>query len=250
MDKRVEAGYAASWTPEGNIGETTVTEAEWLECNHPQKMLEFLRGKASDRKFRLFAVACCRRIWHLLDDERSQHVVEMTEQYEERAASDEEMDEAAEAADDASERIITSGLKWSSDTLARHATAWLPAVDYSVNVVAAEVAAYSAQASALATEGHVQCRLVRDIFGNPFRPALAIGRAQLAWNKRIIVRLAQNIYDDRHLPDGTLDLARLAILADAIEEAGINDAGLLEHLRGPGPHVRGCFALDAILGRR
>jgi hypothetical protein len=224
-----------------------VNEAEWLECNHPQKMLEFLRGKASDRKFRLFAVACCRRIWHLLDDERGQHVVEMTEQYEEAAASDEEMDEAAEAADDASERIITSGLKWSSDTLARHATAWLPAVDYPVNVVAAEVAAYSAQASALATEGHVQCQLVRDIFGNPFRP-VAISPAVLAWNDAVVTRLAQAAYEERRLPAGTLDNTRLLILADALEDAGCTDADILGHLRGHGPHVRGCWVVDLCLG--
>jgi hypothetical protein len=70
----------------------------------------------------------------------------------------------------------------------------------------------------------------------------------LAWNERTVVRLAQSAYEERSLPDGTLDLARLAVLADALEEAGVTDAQLLEHLRGPGLHVRGCFAIDAILG--
>ena len=48
---------------------------------------------------------------------------------------------------------------------------------------------------------------------------------------------------------GHLDLALLGVLAKALEEAGCQDQDILGHLRGPGPHVRGCFALDLILGR-
>jgi hypothetical protein len=63
------------------------------------------------------------------------------------------------------------------------------------------------------------------------------------------VALAQAAYDERVLPAGTLDTARLAVLADALEDAGCADADLLGHLRGPGPHVRGCWAVDLLLGK-
>src|SRR6185437_924225 len=62
MDRRAEAGYAARWTTEGNSGEKTVTEAEWLECKNRWVMLNFLKGKASERKLRLFVYAVCLQI--------------------------------------------------------------------------------------------------------------------------------------------------------------------------------------------
>jgi hypothetical protein len=61
--------------------------------------------------------------------------------------------------------------------------------------------------------------------------------------------LAPAVYDERDLPRGHLDAARLAVLADMLEEAGCCELHLLAHLRGPRPHVRGCFAVDALLGR-
>jgi hypothetical protein len=64
-----------------------------------------------------------------------------------------------------------------------------------------------------------------------------------------VVALAQAAYEQRELPAGTLDLTRLAVLADALEEAGCDQADLLGHLRGPGPHVRGCWAVDLVLGK-
>jgi hypothetical protein len=89
------------------------------------------------------------------------------------------------------------------------------------------------------TGSKLRCDLLRDIFGNPFRP-VALDPAWLAWRGRTIPKLARAIYDERAFD-------RLPILADALEEAGCTDADLLGHLRLPAVHVRGCFAVDAVL---
>jgi hypothetical protein len=90
-----------------------------------------------------------------------------------------------------------------------------------------------------------ECDLLRDIFGNRFRPVSVSPTCRAPQ----VVALAQAAYEQRELPAGHLDPARLAVLADALEEAGCDQADLLGHLRGPGPHVRGCFAVDLVLGR-
>jgi hypothetical protein len=90
-----------------------------------------------------------------------------------------------------------------------------------------------------------QCDLLRDIFASPFRPA-AVCPACLTPQ---VVALARAAYDRRHLPSGELGPDRLAVLADALEEAGCTDPDLLNHLRPPGPHVRGCWAIDLLLGK-
>src|SRR5262249_7081477 len=94
-------------------------------------------------------------------------------------------------------------------------------------------------------EKRVQANLVRDVAGNPFRPPCL----DRAWMKSEVRALAQAAYDERVLPSGELDPQRLAILADALEECGCTNADILDHLRGPGTHVRGCFVLDCLLGK-
>jgi hypothetical protein len=64
-----------------------------------------------------------------------------------------------------------------------------------------------------------------------------------------VLKLAQAAYDDRLLPSGLLDNTRLAVLADALEEAGCGDAEILAHCRGGGEHVRGCWPVDLVLGK-
>jgi hypothetical protein len=93
------------------------------------------------------------------------------------------------------------------------------------------------------------CHLLRDIFGNPFWPA-ELAEGVLTWNDGCVVKLATAAYECRQLPDGTLDKARLAVLADALEEAGCQDETVLKHLREQGAvHVRGCWVLDLLLGK-
>jgi hypothetical protein len=101
----------------------------------------------------------------------------------------------------------------------------------------------------LDAEAAWQSELLRDVVANPFRPAPAVDPAWLVWQGGVVARLARDAYDDRRLPEGTLDPGRLAVLADALEDAGCGDAEVLGHLRRPGPHVRGCWALDLILVR-
>jgi hypothetical protein len=95
----------------------------------------------------------------------------------------------------------------------------------------------------------MQAEFLRDIFGNPFRPSPPLPAPILAWNDGTIRRLAQAVYSDRRLPAGTLDNTPLAVLTDALDEAGCDNADLLAHLRSNGPHVRGCWGVDLILGR-
>jgi hypothetical protein len=98
---------------------------------------------------------------------------------------------------------------------------------------------------AVDAEQEAQAKFLRDLYGNPFR-LITLSRANLTPQ---VVALAQAAYEQRELPAGTLDVARLAILADALEEAGCTDQSILVHLRGPGPHARGCWVVDLLLGQ-
>ena len=91
---------------------------------------------------------------------------------------------------------------------------------------------------------HLQCHLLRDIFGFlPFRST----SIDPSCKTPAVLALAHSAYENRLMPEGQLNPARLCLLADALRSAGCTDNVLLDHLRGPGPHVRGCWALDRIL---
>jgi hypothetical protein len=84
-----------------------------------------------------------------------------------------------------------------------------------------------------------QCAVFRDILGNPFRPAAA----DPAWLTSTVAQLASGIYADRAFD-------RLPFLGDALEDAGCADRAILDHCRSPGPHVRGCWVVDLLLGKQ
>jgi hypothetical protein len=90
---------------------------------------------------------------------------------------------------------------------------------------------------------------VRDLVGNPFRPIQRINPTWLTAHAGVAARLAEVVRDEAYLPDGTLNPGSIAMLADALEDAGCTEAVLLRHLRSPGPHVLGCRALDLALGK-
>jgi hypothetical protein len=91
----------------------------------------------------------------------------------------------------------------------------------------------------------VACDLLRDVVGNPFHKVVV----DPVWLNPTVSSLAQAAYEGLSLPEGTLDPPRLVVLADALEDAGCTNADLLDHLRGIGPHVRGCWPLDLLLSK-
>jgi hypothetical protein len=105
-------------------------------------------------------------------------------------------------------------------------------------------AAQRAQAALVWTGGEraTQAALLRDVLGNPFRPSPRLPHAVFAWNDRTSPRIAEHIYEERAFD-------RLPILADALLDAGCEDEELIGHCRSQGPHVRGCWAIDLLLGK-
>jgi hypothetical protein len=254
-------------------GGQSMTEAEWLACENPYEMLRFLRDKASDRKLRLFACACARRIWHLLADDRSGKAVTFAEQYadapgdydlfqlewaENQAAwASTEAHSAKRAAEDPESAESSEDDPLTSSYY--HAAVTAEATVFDDPALGAGCAAENAQQAVLfadddpgssfqparAAECAAQVASLHDLFGNPFHPT-ALG---LAWRTAALASLAQAVYDHRLMPRGHLDPARLAVLADALEEAGCSEQTILDHLRSPGPHTRGCRPVDLFLAK-
>lgn len=213
-----------------------MTEQQWNECREPREMLLAVRPQASPRRLRLFAVACGRIIEQSPD-------VEMAERYADGEGTAEELAGKWE--------FIAYTLFLLSRTSSDHGNAelWL-------SMAAADPDAWKAAVDAThplkpyhgeyhhyeVSDPAVYCRLIRCLFGNPFRPPFTPDSTWLTRNDYALPKLATVIYDGRRWDE-------VLILADALEEAGCTDEAALAHLRGPGPHARGCFVVDALTGR-
>jgi hypothetical protein len=243
-----------------------VDEATWLACDDPEPMLTVLRdargragqppaessadlvtsvyrrmggGALSERKARLFAAACCRGDWASIGPPAFRDLVETAERFADGRADLGALREAKRRAKADPAWGGALGPLWAAYLTAGEPVNFIT-LDYDHGPEYAHRHVGVARC--------VRADLLRCIFGNPFHPVGA-DPAWLAWNGGTVGRLAEAAYEERALPSGHLDAARLGVLADALEEAVCADNELLGHLRAQGPHVRGCFAVDLLLGR-
>jgi hypothetical protein len=146
-----------------------VSEADWLAAADPAPMAAYVLSQASGRKLRLFACGCCRRIWPLLTDERSRAVVEASEQ-----SVDELLSPAALRQRYTVTYSANSGSRPEVEQVAARAAASTASV-YPLNALGNAAAAANAlrhgpQPAERSGEAREQCRFLRCVFGNPFRP--------------------------------------------------------------------------------
>lgn len=274
-----------------------MTEAEWLACLDPAAMLRLRRTDCcgclwvdngdgtvslcggqkpcgqcdngpilpytpfSDRKLRLFACACCRVIWDQIQDGRSRQAVEVAERFADGIAGEVALMYARAEAMEAS---AVNGIN-ASVCLKLTQIEDLPDVAWAVSVLAKNVTVFKNDGTGETyrpCSSLVQSAILRRIVGNPFRPVTF----DPAYRTEQVLNLALAAYEER-LPDGRLDPDRLAVLSDALEDAGCADEAILRHLRGEelapmahmphlgwwrplrGPHWRGCWAVDLLLGK-
>jgi hypothetical protein len=190
---------------------------DYLEVYH-----RIARNRNGRRKLRLFASACCRRLW--ANSEVGIQLVELAERYADGLAEWQQLRAAAER------NVVGWDLWQAAERLASYRPQ--DATDnYALHL-------YQARHG---EDSPIGCLLVREVFGNPFRPSV-LPPAVLRWNSGTVRRIAEGIYEERAFD-------RLPILHDALLDAGCDDEASLSHCREPGPHVRGCWVIDLLLGK-
>jgi hypothetical protein len=241
---------AAAWDGCQQVG----TMLNWLTLSLKRVKTSVLKTGDGRRRMRLFLCAAVRRVWHLLEREESRKAVETAERFADGEADERQLQAgwAAAKAVISTFPALEARTTVLTDFLLPHGLAALGA-----SCAAAERLqfvlgswAYIARAEfGVGPRGPFPsgpyCDVLRDLFGNPFRPVVVPAgkkRSWLAWNGGTVVGLARQVYAERAFD-------RLPLLADALEDAGCDNADLLGHLRSPGPHVRGCWALDLTLGK-
>ena len=205
-----------------------MTEDEWLRCEHPLRLLESIQA-SNQRKLRAFAVACCRRILSFIDDSRMIAALDSAEQFLDGKVSSNLLAEHHRAAS-GSYDVVKHEQAWTAIWCASR-----PDVGWNVSSHAVQVLEFEKWDS----ESSAHCDLLRDIFGNPFRPVTL----DPAWLTSNVLALARGIYDERAFD-------RMPILADALQDAGCENDDVLNHCRDDKQvHVRGCWVVDLLLGK-
>jgi hypothetical protein len=218
-----------------------VTEGQWLAETYPPAMVKFLGGAASDRKLRLYACACARRTWGESPDARSRAAVETAERFADGRATTDELAAAYRPARQVS-------LEWAQGhpndpgqfVLIAPADAAAPAAFGAADTASVDagwpIGGEDIDLGSVTNVGLAD--LARCVFGNPFRPVVFDSR----WRTDDSLGLARAIYEDRAFD-------RLPLLADALMDAGCADEQVLAHCRSDGPHARGCWVVDLVLGK-
>lgn len=178
-----------------------MTEAEWDACADPTPMLEFLRGTASDRKLRLFAVACCRKIWPLLPDEGNRAAVKLAERYADGLAEKADLVRAVKSMSMPvwplgtpaifNWRLVTRSV--AADMTDPRTYVWLTAESTRPELTAVDAAARWAEHGGRFVPAPSQAGLLHEIFGQlPIWP-IAVDPSWFAWNDSAIPKLAQSL---------------------------------------------------------
>jgi hypothetical protein len=213
-------------------------ETTWLACTSIDPLLEFAgnvrryRGHVSisDRKLRLFACGCYRRLWATIPPEPSAlDVLHACERYADGLAERNEM------------YLLRKQYPEERMLIAKAYDAAQVSATYCLNRIWDHIGGdnYHPNDYKLYSEEKLaQPNLLRDITGNPIRRITLDPR----WQTETVVALATGIYAERAFD-------RMPILADALEDAGCDHADILNHCRGDGPHVRGCWVVDLVLGK-
>jgi hypothetical protein len=216
-----------------------MTEQEWLLCSDPWPMLGQIEASGpSPRKTRLWNAAVCRRYWAYIPENSRSLLIEseqIADSGQEPVASMELCGRANAAAYPFDRQYPNKQFPDRETLLQRNSAA---AVCYAVSPDELRGAAsYFIEIDP--KEGRHQAQILRDIFGNPFRPAVF----QPAWRTSTAVAIAQQMYDTR-------DFTAMPILADALQDAGCDNDNVLSHCReATGVHVRGCWVVDLVLSK-
>jgi len=230
-----------------------------VKPTHPDEVLAALcaqeldrpRQVARGRKLTLAACACCRRLGPLLADARTRAALETSERFADRRGTWAELEfakgEASAARSEAPNPWASEArwAVWAAVWSVSHPELWGPQAIGAVRAARRLEAGYAGRdfREAERREEKAQLAVLRDVFADPSRfrtPEVDPGWTQ--WSGGTVVRMAAAVYEDRRFGD-------LPVLADALEEAGCADEAILAHCRAPGPHVRGCWVVDALLGK-